>query len=1194
MSTNNSLPSRDEQKSLLHVDSLLRSNLLSLQVKELLDQVELKESSKDIIRNVGKDPSMDSVWVQSLLQLLKCPVAVDFEVSNDWLNNKGYNGLTISSKSNSAINFKSPENVEIIGSYSSDTVTSPISNIDVAITLPSDIFDQRDILNHIYFDKRTNYLAGICYNLLENHDAPENLASNKKKKRKANLESFISKYEVTIASFKGDARKTILIIKPSAIVNLSSAIEVRIIPVLTSGVFKISQLISTKNNVRPFSWMEKIKLNKAKGVQDKERGLDSSKLPGTPQYNAAIVEDIVILTHNQILLKTITPHQNLRNAVMLFKVWQTQRSARFLPDGFDGHDAALLLAYLVQIRRVSIQSTPLIAFQTMLSFISEFDFANKYIDFTSPEVTDKQMNDLMKDWPVVLTHPVQVHSSGTNSIIYNAYWRVSYSSIMDLKDEAMCSIREIQRNHESCFDYLFMQKRSFFDRFDLFFHIPVMLNKETHDTNHSEIKQEIADSLLHINPHIYYSSKLLTIIQEALGDRAVSVRSYVRNLFDEQNNDKTNTTRSSAGKKLSKKLSSHHPIWNLNSSQVSSLGFDVDDSSDKTEAEEPFLNAPDNIYKTSWYKWVITIGIVVSKEKGARKVDRNQSTATKEYFTHFWGPKSQLRRFQDGSIVDAVVWDGSTSSMLTRSFNDNSSHNNALLRSDVIIDEIVRYIIPRHLPIICNDNSIQSQNIISITPFDLEIFNISENIKSQSINKVKLSYSEDIHSTRIAIASLDKLRSILSSEMKGLPLGIESLSAISPELRFTALHPPQPNPIVLGSSKEVLKPYFGQTISLLASPIRVLAKLETSGKWPKEAVAIQKLKLGLLLKMRSELRKQYKIQSVIHQESLDICYDGFIFRIVLVAGNDIETICLGDDDNDNDNSNNNKTSSAQEQINNDNKLEETQALKNTVAVLAYSIPPIYHLAIRNLHSIFPSYSASVKLLATWIANHYFSGHIAHEVLELIVAHVFLRPSGINPPTTSLIGFQQALRLLSSHNWDSEPLIIDLSESQSDISPSNRLEIDTRFRSMKNLNHFEQLSMYIISSADKMINFIPSIAMNSIPNKVILGMIITQSQQSLLKLNEYIQCDALLRNSMQSNDNLQNINKTFQNGDFMLINDIMKNNSILQTCNVILETNKNLCWMKKKDGSGLDPPLFARLQLFSNSSSQETAVTNLIV
>ena len=110
---------------------------------------------------------------------------------------------------------------------------------------------------------------------------------------------------------------------------------------------------------------------------------------------------------------------------------------------------------------------------------------------------------------------------------------------------------------------------------------------------------------------------------------------------------------------------------------------------------------------------------------------------------------------------------------------------------------------------------------------------------------------------RSAVESLDGLRLILTSKIKGLPLFIEKLSGTSSHLRYTSLFPVLPHPFALSGSekKTTLKSIAGSCVNKLAAPISILASLESSGHWPSiSSVAFEQTKSAYFIKLSELLR----------------------------------------------------------------------------------------------------------------------------------------------------------------------------------------------------------------------------------------------------------------------------------------------------------------------------------------------------
>jgi hypothetical protein len=129
------LPTKDEQKNLLEVESLMRNNLLHLQVAEILNQVnaEKRFQKKSLVE-----------WLDNLVSDLGAASlgSKKSEISGRWLSTQGLPGVTLV-ENDVKISFDKPTSVDYIGSFASQTATVPLLNIDVAVMMPSDMFDKR-------------------------------------------------------------------------------------------------------------------------------------------------------------------------------------------------------------------------------------------------------------------------------------------------------------------------------------------------------------------------------------------------------------------------------------------------------------------------------------------------------------------------------------------------------------------------------------------------------------------------------------------------------------------------------------------------------------------------------------------------------------------------------------------------------------------------------------------------------------------------------------------------------------------------------------------------------------------------------------------------------------------------------------------------------------------------------------------
>lgn len=520
----------------------------------------------------------------------------------------------------------------------------------------------------------------------------------------------------------------------------------------------------------------------------------------------------------------------------------------------------IIVAFLFQSRRIGQQTSILGAFQIVLSFLVETKFLSSDLYFASGT-----NNRNVGIWSAKLYHPV---GKDADDVQFNSLWRVSSSSIQDLQSECKIALGLLQLNTDVSFNRLFLDDSHYLSRFDLIFHIPLKFAAHMETSgNTSEIISmgEREDMTV---PQ-YVSHRSLSVIRRALGNRVKAISTCVRYSIDKD----------SVGA-----LASFVSSWERHSLPKNPSDF-----------------------------CVVTLGLVIDSEHAHRRVDKGIDPSTEEYtagsdetvstseFSSFWGRKSELRRFRDGAIVDAVVWG-------EQDVGIGASSKPKEVTGESVVEAIVRYSLGMHLPsysgkrgelVTCMGSTLE--DALPAANYVRRGMSDSSSGLSQTIldSTAKLRYSR-------AVEALDKLRSILTSDMKDLPLVFESISGSQSSLRYTSTLPPVPHPLLL-SSKEMLREYSGVSLSLVAQPILIIGQVEGGGKWPTEVEAAKKIKTALLLRTGHLLRIQFEvsqehiyfliqiflsltcfliiilpqISSQPSHDFLDIFYNGYIFRLVI-------------------------------------------------------------------------------------------------------------------------------------------------------------------------------------------------------------------------------------------------------------------------------------------------------------------------
>lgn len=230
----------------------------------------------------------------------------------------------------------------------------------------------------------------------------------------------------------------------------------------------------------------------------------------------------------------------------------------------------------------------------------------------------------------------------------------------------------------------------------------------------------------------------------------------------------------------------------------------------------------------------LLVGVIFNPAEMARTVDHGPSAEDKveaRKFRQFWGERSELRRFKDGTIQETLIWKQTTS------FS--------------VCEEIIAYILNLHLKIHHDELEFHGNGFTSL-------------IHAKPTDS--MAYSAAVQ----AFADLER-------EIRGLenlPLQVRQVAPAAAELRSASLKPPQ-----LDSPRGSYR------------PMDIVIYFEASGKWPDNIAAIQRTKVAFLLKIGSMLESANSsitthvgLEDAVHEHQnlafLDIVYDeGAVFRL---------------------------------------------------------------------------------------------------------------------------------------------------------------------------------------------------------------------------------------------------------------------------------------------------------------------------
>lgn len=399
-----------------------------------------------------------------------------------------------------------------------------------------------------------------------------------------------------------------------------------------------------------------------------------------------------------------------------------------------------------------------------------------------------------------------------------------------------------------------------------------------------------------------------------------------------------------------------------------------------------------------------------------RSIDKGPfiDTAEANEFKNFWGnDKVETRRFKDGTVLETVVWS-----------NVGSLNNNEFLADKGINQEILRYVLTRHLPKIKFESGLGCKAGVvtcSMTPFG-------------SINPYT-SWEKDLHK------EFSEFKSVITG-LSSLPLSIKSIQSSSSSLRFMRFC----TYLVSSSSEAGEEDQFGR------EEINCVVEMEKSSQWPKTKESIQKIKIAFLLSIQKELGELHSITCEIVPEYdyskgtdnpdlrdfapfLDIFWkEDITFRLSIFHQAELEQIARTTIELEN----------ISEKVVEENvrspprgKEEDLGQLRN----LWWKTQTGARLL--NLSNYFPSFRETVKKLKHFVSVNRIPD--SEELLEHVAAYVYTSNDLLNCvydlPSTSTTGFLRSLWLISRFEWERRPLIVDLDFQMTEDSEKKRMSAE---------------------------------------------------------------------------------------------------------------------------------------------------------
>ncbi|KAG1171806.1 hypothetical protein G6F70_006734 [Rhizopus microsporus] len=890
-----------ELEGLKETVELFKSNIFKLEIEELLSEISINYDKHKALEKAlhNLKATFDSIPEGKPMKL------VEF-ADNMLKKNKIVIPFPDPQPSPDALHsfaFKKPSSIHIVGGYALKTVakTKTPFTVDVAVEMPSSIFQEKDYSNYRYFHKRACYLGVLAHAI----------QSSKKK------------FHIEYSTMNNDSRRPILLVKPggdkSDVDFSKTKCVIRILPSVDLDTFPMHRLAPGKSSVKT----------------------STDNTMATPHYNASLLVDTSYTANLAFLYQHSKACPEFKNAVLLARTWIYQRGLANI--GFTPFLFAMIMSYLMQgnkdgiDKKLSSTHSSYQLFRGTLDFIASRDFKQNPVFIGESERQEFSKQEFLNHYDVVIVDPsgtlnlaASIHSSGLAQIQHEA--KLAMSLLNDPVDR---------------FEPMFLKKVNDTKlRYDNVVRIKLPVPSTEVFTEHVK-----ADYYSYLP---FFVQRISHILTRGLTNRVDLIA--VQHTY-------------------------HHPhTWSVDANTPTDMDQDA----------------------------VVTIGLLLNSDNAPRLVDQGPQSQNEEEvaeFRKFWSNKSELRRFKDGSIVEAVVWQ-------TQGYENRS----------LIVQQIVQYLLELHL-------SLKPEEVQYWAGQFYSYLNYAKCLPQHIFNpELKIT---GFHSVMTAFTQLSKqIREIDDA----LPLMVSSVYPASSSLRYATATLPHP----VDFNNAIGYP----NTTRFYEAIDVIVQIERSAKFPDDLSALQKVKHSFYLKMGEELKNRYQVDTVVVDDIcernpmairgyLDVYYQGFVFRCHIGLEQEPQQLKKIIDT---------KLSTP---------LQKSMA-KEALEKYNYNITyqQSHTFSVQALCARYTAYSSTVRLVKRWFASHMLSPHVTDEMMELITAYVFLEPHPWTSPVSTFSGFIRVLNLLAGWDWQNTPLIVDI---EGELTSKQRDEIISQFNHHRTTN-----------------------------------------------------------------------------------------------------------------------------------------------
>ncbi|XP_065188804.1 nucleolar protein 6-like isoform X1 [Sycon ciliatum] len=757
--------------------------------------------------------------------------------------------------------------------------------------------------------------------------------------------------------------------------------SLRVHPVVNDAAFKPTRLGPARNCIRRKKFFKSVSAD-SEGAEE----------PATPYYNSLLLRDMAPVRHLAMLHTAFQQCPAMPDAMRLLKVWLRQRSLDKGLRSFNGFLGSMLAAHLLKTNQISRTMSSYQILRMILRTLAQSDWTQKGLFMFEGENTPS---------------PADFH--GTFEVVFvddsghlNLTSHMTEASYHELTHEAKLALACLDARSSDAFDSLFMQAVKPSHKFDQVIQLTNVSPLKRSDTAAWQDRCLAAGGEWLCAGERYAGR----VLRRGLGERATLVSVHCDSKLQ----------------------------WSIG-------------------------KAPVKLQSST-----ITVALLLDHAPAFAIVQHGPAADATEAadFRAFWGKKSELRRFQDSSILEAVVWS-----------------SNSVAEKRTIPSRIVSHLMERHM-------SLPASSIIDCTrPYDALLQpaplvktstshlpdgssgltqgdNGDEEIipkNSQqakallALEKAAAEKNRKKPKTAFVGTGEEETSKIVSAfeylarhlrAMEDLSLDIISVQGASPLFRHTDVFPTPIGMRCKGAKSLSVAPPQGKKVAnwrsgvllpgVLRSPpladvFDVVCHLEGCGSWPDDVDAIARVKATFFLQLAAILEQKHSITSVPTPTHLYICVNGYVFRMAIAHAFELTLLERSDASSAESTTGAAGTvaavttqsvgmaTPASAALTVSPRLTELQ--RHTVAM------PLHTGHVHSLSQQYPAYSMTCRLAKRWLSSQLMARFFSDEIVELLVAYLFINPGPFQPPGSGISGLLRFFTLLVTFDWAGQPLIVNI-------------------------------------------------------------------------------------------------------------------------------------------------------------------------